>query len=427
MSPYIVLRDTPNQTKPKHAEKHQNQPRTTQNSGVSCVGADGLPLADAAVTVTQANHDFLFGNIGFDLVDVINGSDTSEFSAQLMDDYLALFNATTLPFYLGRFEKVRAEPDTARQLAAARFFQAHGQVVKGHPLLWHSVTPAWLNTLALPEVEAVYRARIRRDVADFAGVIDTWDAINEAVIMPVFTADDNAVTKLAYLKGRIAMVRLAFEEARATNPAATLLINDFDLGSAYECLIEGCLEAGIPIDVIGLQTHMHQGFRGEEYLIDKVEKFARYGLPLHFTETSLVSGHLMPPEIVDLNDYHIPAWPSTPEGEERQAEEIRRHYTCLVSQPAVRDIVYWGITDRRSWLGAPIGLIRADGTHKPSYDMLAGLIKGEWWVSTSEGRTDSNGQFELDGWLGSYDVSFAGQTRRIHLGTPGCLSLEVRL
>jgi len=79
-------------------------------------------------------------------------------------------------------------------------------------------------------------------------VIDTWDAINEAVIMPVFRNGDNAITRLALARGRIFMVRLAFDEARAANPAAVLVLNEFDLSSAYECLIEGVLQAGIPID-----------------------------------------------------------------------------------------------------------------------------------------------------------------------------------
>jgi len=393
---------------------------------LTCVGGDGAPLADQAAKVEQVKHDFLFGNIGFDFLDYAAGRDTSEETARLLEDYLAVFNATTLPFYLGRFEEVRGQPDTDRTLTAARFFQDRGHVLKGHPLLWHTVTPPWLNTLPLPEVERVLRERIRRDVGGFAGVIDMWDAINEAVIMPVFTAEENAVTRLAYIKGRIEMVRMAVEEARAANRGAYLLINDFDLSSAYECLIEGCLEAGIGIDAIGLQTHMHQGYRGEEHLLDKVEKFSRYGLPIHLTETSLVSGELMPRHIVDLNDFQVDTWPTTPVGEERQADEIRRHYTSMVSHPGVQALVYWGLTDRGSWLGAPIGLIRADGTPKPAYEELKSLVKGEWWVDATQGRTDSQGQFELTGWLGTYEITIAGQTRRVHLGQPGKVAIEVR-
>ena len=94
-------------------------------------------------------------------------------------------------------------------------------------------------------------------------MISTWDAINEAVIMPVFEKEANAITPLAQQLGRVGMVRLAFETARAANPGATLILNDFDMSADYEHLIEACLEAGISIDGIGLQTHMHQGYWGE--------------------------------------------------------------------------------------------------------------------------------------------------------------------
>jgi GH35 family endo-1,4-beta-xylanase len=210
------------------------------------------------------------------------------------------------------------------------------------------------------------------------------------------------------------MIRLAFEEARAANPSATLLINDFDLSSAYECLIEGVLEAGIRIDAIGLQTHMHQGYRGEERITAILDRFARYGLPLHMTESTLVSGRLMPPEIEDLNDYRIPSWPSTPEGEERQADEMVRHYRTLVGHPAVQVVNYWGLTDDGAWLGAPVGLLRADGSKKPSYEALRGLIKGEWWLAPTTVRTDGQGRVPVAGFRGDYRVS--GEQGRADFG-----------
>ncbi|WP_369831253.1 hypothetical protein [Cryobacterium sp. Y50] len=48
-----------------------------------------------------------------------------------------------------------------------------------------------------------------------------------------------------------------------------------------------------------------------------------------------------------------------------------------MSHPSVEAITYWGITDAGAWLGAPIGLVRADGTPKPSCQALHGLVKGE--------------------------------------------------
>ncbi|MFC7272735.1 endo-1,4-beta-xylanase [Paractinoplanes rhizophilus] len=389
---------------------------------LTVLGPDRRPVADRLLTVAQQRHAFAFGNIGFDFVPLVGGpdpeviDDVESFGGVIHRgpglDVLAglwtnLFNTATLPFYWGRYEPLPGKTDAVRLEKVARWFADQGVTVKGHPLLWHTVQPSWLLGMELDEVERRVRDRIREVVGRFAGLIDTWDAINEAVIMPVFANGENAITPLARDRGRIAMVRMAFEEARAANPSATLVLNDFDLSSAYECLIEGVLEAGIEVDAIGLQTHMHQGYRGEDYTQGVLDRFARFGLPLYMTETSLVSGHLMPKEIVDLNDYQISSWPSTPVGEARQAYEIVRHYRTLVEHPAVQGINYWGLTDEGAWLGAPIGLVRADGSRKPSYDALESLIKDEWWLSPTEMRTDADGKLTVRGFLGDYEISGA--------------------
>ena len=380
--------------------------------------ADGSPCIDTDVLVQQQRHDFAFGNIGFDFVGLANdeqgearenvfGGADPEAAERLEDLWLDVFNSATLPFYWAGFEPVQGQPDTRRLQAAAAWFRERGVSIKGHPLVWHTLAPDWLRQYSDDEVEEIVRARIRREVTSFAGLVDTWDAINEVVIMPVFSneAEQNAITRLCRRIGRIPTIRLAFEEARGANPATTLVLNDFNLSTAYECLIEGVLEAGIQVDAIGLQSHMHQGYWGEERTLDVLERFARYGLPLHWTETTLVSGDLMPPQIVDLNDYQVPEWPSTPEGEERQADDVVRHYRTLLSHPAVQAVTYWGITDRGAWLGAPAGLVRSDGTPKPAYDALRALVKGEWWLPPTRLRTDGEGRVRVRGWAGDYSVA----------------------
>ncbi|QAY74782.1 1,4-beta-xylanase [Agromyces protaetiae] len=370
-------------------------------------GPGGAPLADTDVVVEQTRHAFAFGNIGFDFVPLANGAGAPGDEA-LADRYVDLFNTATLPFYWARFEPTEGAPRTAELLATAEYLSARGIALKGHPLAWHTLAPEWLLGRSPAEVAEALRARIRRDVADFAGLVDTWDAINEVVIMPVFEAEENAITPLAQTLGRVETIRLAIDTARETNPNVKLLLNDFDLSEDYEHLIEEVLAAGIRLDAIGLQTHMHQGFRGEAQLTDIADRFARFGLPLHFTETSLVSGEIMPGHIVDLNDYVVDSWPSTPEGEARQADELVRHYRALVAHPAVEAVTYWGITDRDAWLGAPIGLVRADGTPKPSYEALRSLVKGSWWVGPTTLRTDASGQIAVRGFAGDYRVSAGG-------------------
>ena len=395
---------------------------------VTVLDAAGNPVRDADVTVEQQRHDFAFGNIGFDFIPLANGETAQDTAGEpvfggaqidglpeLETMWLELFNTATLPFYWRGFEPTRGKPDTRRLLRTASWFAEHGVRVKGHPLTWHTLAPEWLIDLPVDEIERLQRERIRREVTDFSGVIDTWDAINEVVIMPVFTAEENGITRLAQSIGRVPMIQLAFEEARASNPSATLILNDFDLSSDYEALIERVLEAGIAVDAIGLQTHMHQGYWGEETMLAMVDRFARFGLPLHLTETTLLSGDLMPPEIVDLNDYQIPSWPSTPEGEARQAEEIVRHYRSLVGHPAVQAITYWGFTDDGAWLGAPGGFVRADGTPKPSFNALRSLIKGEWWLPRTSMHTDHDGRLSITGFSGDYVIRREGQSAPVSL------------
>jgi GH35 family endo-1,4-beta-xylanase len=409
------------------------------SADITVRGADGHPLANTQVTIAQRKHKFLFGCIGFEFIELVNGepSANGEDLEKMADLWFDLFNFATLPFYWGRFEPERGKPDTQRVLKTAKWFQDKGCLVKGHPLAWHTVTADWLLGLSNAEIIEAQKARIRREVTDFKGVIDAWDVINEVVIMPIFdkydgltrraSTHDNGITRISRELGRIGIIRMVFDEARAANPGATLLLNDFDMSAAYECLIEGCLEAGIRIDALGLQSHMHQGYWGEEKTLATLERFARYGLPIHFTESTLLSGHLMPPEIVDLNDYQIPEWPSTSEGEARQADEMVRHYRTLLSHPAVEAITYWGISDAGAWLGAPVGFVRADATPKPSYDALRGLVKGEWWLAPTPMATDDAGRVTVSGFLGEYEISSAAGSAIFELASPGTAIVEARL
>jgi endo-1,4-beta-xylanase len=390
----------------------------------------GELLADTAVTVAQRSHKFLFGCIGFDFIELANdelSGAQAEAAQQLADAWFELFNFATLPFYWGNFEPVRGRPDTARILKTAKWFADRGAVVKGHPLAWHTVTAPWLRDLSSAEIAAVQSDRVTREVTDFRGVIDMWDVINEVVIMPIFDKDDNGITRMCRDFGRLGTIRMVFDRARAANPTATLLLNDFDMSSAFECLIEGCIGAGIAIDAIGLQSHMHQGYWGEDKTLETIDRFARYGLPIHFTESTLLSGHLMPPDIVDLNDYQIAEWPSTPEGEARQADEMVRHYRTLLSHPAVEAITYWGITDIGAWLNAPVGLVRADGTPKPAVDAMRDLVKGQWWLAPTPMTTDGEGRLQVRGFLGGYEISASGRSGGFDLTQPGATNLEVSL
>ncbi|MCI3923150.1 endo-1,4-beta-xylanase [Paenibacillus sp. TRM 82003] len=368
--------------------------------------ASGVPVVGKEVAIRLTNHKFLFGCGAFDAVEAANKSVEPArlaFLEEKLSMFLDVFNSATLPFYWARFEPERGKPMTKELIEAARWLKARNVAVKGHPLCWHTLAPPWLLDMSNEDILEAQLARIERDVTDFKGIVDTWDVINEVVIMPIFDKYDNGITRISKDLGRVGIIKEMFAKTKACNPGATLILNDFNTSINYEILIEGCLNAGVPIDVIGIQSHQHQGYWGREKLEEVLERFSRFGLPIHFTENTLTSGHLMPPEIEDLNDYQIPDWPSTPEYEERQAKEVEEMYTILFQHPLVESIVSWKFSDEGAWLGAPAGFVRKDNSPKPSYDVLKKLIKSDWHTNATM-TTDENGMVSFEGFLGEYEL-----------------------
>lgn len=376
------------------------------------VGTDGAPLKNKEVVIEQTKHSFLFGCAEFSAIPMANNKlegREKEIAEERFEKFFKLFNYVTMPFYWEKFEYVKGRPNTQALKRACEWLISNGCTIKGHPLCWHTATAPWLLEMSNQEILQAQINRIRRDVTDFAGLVDIWDVINEVVIMPIFKQYDNGITRICKELGRIRTVREMFHATKMANPDATLLINDFETSEAYDILVEGCLEAGIPIDAIGIQSHMHQGYWPEEKTQEILERFSRFGLPIHFTENTLVSGHIMPPEIVDLNDYKVDEWPSTPEGEERQAREAVQHYKTLFAHPSVESITWWGFIDG-GWLGAPTGFLHRDSTSKPVYDAMLKLIRDEWWTKPIRTVTDDTGAVVVSGFLGDYSVTCAGKT-----------------
>ena len=366
----------------------------------------GNPVSGQQVHFTLKNHEFKFGCNIFWLPELLTPG-ISEERKMLLEKYWdawhAIFNFGTLPFYQGTYEPVEGQPRQESTMRAAKFLKENRVEMKGHPLCWHTVSAPWLMHKSSEEVLENQLSRIRREVTAFKGYIDMWDVINEVVIMPVFDNGDNAITPLCQKLGRVPLVKKVFDQARACNPDATLLLNDFNTSENYRQLIEDCLEAEVPIDVIGIQSHQHQGFWGLEKLYEVLERFSCFNKTIHFTENTFVSGDLMPAHIVDLNDFKVPEWPTTPEGEERQARDLMTMLDILFAHPLVKAFTNWDFTDG-AWLGAPAGLVRLDGSPKPAYEALKEKITHDWHTEYTA-MTDENGCVTLEGFKGEYSVS----------------------
>lgn len=75
----------------------------------------------------------------------------------------------------------------------------------------------------------------------------------------------------------------------------------------------------------------------------------------------------------------------------------------LFAHPLVEAVTGWDFADG-AWLKAPSGLIREDGTLKPSYHELKKLIHEEWTTELTV-HTDADGKADINGYRGQYSAS----------------------
>lgn len=403
---------------------------------IQILGADGKPAANTKVHINQINHEFLFGCGAFETLPYTNGPEVHNGNGSLnkvkpmdgeekaaymarledrMQKWLGLFNYGTLPFYWGGYEPEEGSPHTDQLMAAAKFLKSKDVTVKGHPLCWHTGCVPWLMNYDNKTILEKQLARIHRDVGNFKGVIDMWDVINEVVIMPIYNKYDNAITRICKELGRVGLVKKVFDAAQETNPDGIFLINDFNLSTNYEILIDGCLNAGVPIKTIGLQSHQHQGVWSPEKTEEILSRFEHFGLPIHFTENTIVAGPLVDPSLDDLQDAHYEDDAATPEFEQKQAQDLEKMYRNLFeNHPLVTAITNWDFGDG-AWLNAPSGVIRKDGSLKPSYKALHQLIKEEWHTEL-DATTDAQGYITVEGFKGKYEASADGKKGTFILG-----------
>jgi GH35 family endo-1,4-beta-xylanase len=365
---------------------------------IQVVDSSGNPLSGVNVQIEQTRHAFLFGSNIFQW----GRLPTEEMEQAYRERFAALLNYATLPFYWPTYERRPGQPRHAETEQVARWCQAQTMITKGHPLAWNYSDPAWL-----PEepatIHQLQMERITDCVSRFQGLIDRWDVVNEVTHYDREDLAQRRAPKFTAMwkqTGQIEFTRECFQKARAAGPGATLLINDYRTDPAYERVIEQLVdEEGHPLyDVIGIQSHMHGGSWPNEKIWEVCERFSRFDVPLHFTETTIVSG--------ELAGRRSPGqkWVSTREGEAYQSEEVVRFYTMLFSHPAVEAITWWDFSDYHAWQAAPAGFLRADMSPKPVYEALMAKIKGEWWTRATE-QTDAEGHIAFRGFLGDYQVT----------------------
>jgi len=395
---------------------------------VVVVSSDGKPLKDAVVHIKQTRHAFLFGCNFFGL----NPDDHSPAQIAYQTEFAALFNYATLPFYWGAFEQQQGSPDYDRLQAMASWCVAHNITPKGHPLVWHEVWPSWAPSdpdQAIP----LLKARVLDLIPRYSSTIRYWDVVNEASnAMSYLPA--NGESSWIKRDGPATVVGDALDWARSAakidpkEPEA-FIYNDYETGQPNVALLTALQQNGKLPDIIGIQSHMHAGVWPLTKVWEVCNTFAQFHRPIHFTETTVLSG---PSRSLDFNGPPATDWNTDPVDEASQAQYVVQFYTALFSHPDVHAITWWDFSDLNAWLGAPAGLVRKDMTPKPAYTMLMNLIHKTWWTDTT-GVSNTKGELKARVFYGDYVITVtdsSGQSRETVVRYPESappLTVTVRL
>jgi hypothetical protein len=135
---------------------------------------------------------------------------------------------------------------------------------------------------------------------------------------------------------------------------------------------------------------MHDGNWTVRQTWEVLERHSTLGRPVLFTELSVLSG---PRRKIDWRS-RATDWHTDPENEAVQANYLEQFYRLLFSHSNCIGIVVWNYSDRGAWLGAPVGLLRPDGTPKPAYEKLDRLINQQWRTRGAF-TTDNRGQITI--------------------------------
>ena len=253
----------------------------------------------------------------------------------------------------------------------ADFAQQNGMALRGHTLLWHQAVPSWLRAGNYPArvVREMLQDYIQTIVTRYRGRIGQWDVVNEAVL-----DSGEGLREKSFWHAALGpdYIKSAFTWAAEADPDARLYYNEYgaeDRGPKADkvyALVKGLQAESVPIHGVGLQCHFELGWRLTEDFRSNVRRLEALGLDWQVTEC----------DIRMRLDGAVPTAAQLAEQASGYGDLVR---FCL-DEAQCRGILFWGFTDRHSWIpgfrpgwGAALPL-DTDYLPKPAYEAIAGEL-----------------------------------------------------
>jgi len=234
------------------------------------------------------------------------------------------------------------------------FAQAHGQLVRGHTLLWHNQLPTWLTdgvtngSISSSQLRDLLKQHIFTEAGRFRGKIWQWDVANE-----FFTdANPSGLNPNDFWVSNLGpdIIPQAFRWAHQADPHALLFYNDYNIAGedgsnaksdAVFAWLKDMLNQGVPIHGVGDQGHLDTqfGFSGARMQQD-LERYASLGLKVAITEADVRTN-------VDGPTTQVP---TDSLAQFAQPFEFGQMLKAAMAVPDCLSFTVWGFGDADSWV-----------------------------------------------------------------------------
>ena len=263
----------------------------------------------------------------------------------------------------------------------ANFCRENGIPLRGHTLCWHSQFADWMfvdekgNDVSKEVFYERLRNHIHTVVNRYKDVVYCWDVVNEAMAdgdgrrSPWMREEPNPYRQSRHYKlCGDEFIAKAFEFAHEADPNALLFYNDYNAADPAKRdriynMVKKMKDAGVPIHGIGMQGHYNIYGPSNENIEEAIEKYAEIVDHIHFTELDIRINEEMGGGLQFSRGQagEVPAYVKTMH-EAKYADLfriLRKH------KDVVKNVTFWNLSDRDSWLGANNYPLPFDREYKP--------------------------------------------------------------
>lgn len=248
-------------------------------------------------------------------------------------------------------------------VGGVEFTHEKTKVLNGHTLVWHHQCPDWFfRDGDQPAGRALVLRRMRAHVTTvakhFAGKVQSWDVVNEAI------ADGDGYLRQSKWVTSIGedFIAKAFLAARRADPKAELYYNDYGIERPAKRekalrLIRDLKKHKVPIQGIGIQGHWELDKVPFEAIEEAILAFHKEGLAVAITELDIdvVPRKYGGADVTSQQAADADPYPNglPPEIQQRQADQYARLFALFLKHhDKISRVTFWGLHDGRTWLNS---------------------------------------------------------------------------